>query len=138
MKGHPFTKYSGAWKDLLSLHQLSARSELELISLERKARSCSCFIMNSKIMRVVQQGEAFAVQSQKSENGQMMKCNIVLQEFGGKFENQFAAVMLGKDAQLRFYAGEVVVVRLRFQTHEYQGQVYQDILVQDIEKIIKH
>lgn len=46
--------------------------------------------------------------------------------------------MLGKDAQLRFYAGEVVVVRLRFQTHEYQGQVYQDILVQDIEKIIKH
>ena len=22
MKGHPFTKYSGAWKDLLSLHQL--------------------------------------------------------------------------------------------------------------------
>lgn len=46
--------------------------------------------------------------------------------------------MLGKDAQLRFYAGEVVVVKLRFQTHEYQGQVYQDILVQDIEKMIKH
>ena len=40
--------------------------------------------MNAKLMRVVQQGEAFAVQSQKSENGQLMKCNIVLQEMGGK------------------------------------------------------
>ena len=40
------------------------------------------------MMRVVKQGEAFAVQSQKSENGQMMKCNIVLQEMGGKYENQ--------------------------------------------------
>ncbi|MFQ9810109.1 MAG: hypothetical protein ACLRYB_11555 [Segatella copri] len=36
--------------------------------------------MNGMFMRVVQQGEAFAVQSQKSENGQMMKCNIVLQK----------------------------------------------------------
>ena len=35
-------------------------------------------------MRVVQQGEAFAVQSQKSETGQVKKCNILLQELGGK------------------------------------------------------
>ena len=88
MRGDSSTNCSSAFKDFLSLHQLSARSELELMSLERKARSCSCFIMNSKIMRVVQQGEAFAVQSQKSENGQMMKCNIILQEMGGKYENQ--------------------------------------------------
>ena len=47
-------------------------------------------IMNAQIMRVVKQGEAFAVQSQKSENGQMMKCNIILQEMGGKYENQYA------------------------------------------------
>ena len=44
-------------------------------------------------MRVVQQGEAFAVQSQKSENGQMMKCNIILQEMGGKYENQYACLL---------------------------------------------
>ena len=137
MKGHPFTKYSGAWKDLLSLHQLSARSELEQISLERKARSCSCFIMNSKIMRVVQQGEAFAVQSQKSENGQMMKCNIVLQEMGGKYENQYAAAMLGNMAQCKFAPGALVAVTLRFTAREYNGQVYQDILVTDIEKLGK-
>ena len=134
MKGHPFTKYSGAWKDLLSLHQLSARSELELISLERKARSCSCFIMNSKIMRVVKQGEAFAVQSQ---SGQMMKCNIVLQEMGGKYENQYAAAMLGNMAQCKFAPGALVAVTLRFTAREYNGQVYQDILVTDIEKLGK-
>ena len=134
MRGDSSTNCSSAFKDFLSLHQLSARSELELISLERKARSCSCFIMNSKIMRVVQQGEAFAVQSQKSENGQMMKCNIVLQEMGGKYENQYAAAMLGNMAQCKYAAGELVAVTLRFTTHEHNGQVYQDILVTDIEK----
>ena len=87
------------------------------------------------IMKVVAQGETFLVDSQKSENGKLAKCNIVLQEFGGKYENQYAAVMLGNDAQLKLYAGEMVIVKLRFSTHEYQGQVYQDILVQDIRKI---
>ena len=91
--------------------------------------------METKIMKVVMQGETFLVDSPKSENGKLAKCNIVLQEFGGKYENQYAAAMLGKDAQLRFYAGEMVVAKLRFQTHEYQGQVYQDILVQDIQKL---
>ena len=88
-------------------------------------------------MRVVQQGEAFAVQSQKSENGQMMKCNIVLQEMGGKYENQYAAVMLGNIAQCKFAPGTLVAVTLRFTTREYNGQVYQDILVTGIEKLGK-
>ena len=135
MRGDSSTNCSSGFKDFLSLHQLSARSELELISLKRKARSCSCFIMNSKIMRVVQQGEAFAVQSQKSENGQMMKCNIVLQEMGGKYENQYAAAMLGNMAQCKFAPGTLVAVTLRFTTREYNGQVYQDILVTDIVKL---
>lgn len=42
--------------------------------------------MNTELMKVVQQGEAFAVQSQKAEGGQIKKCNILLQELGGKFE----------------------------------------------------
>lgn len=91
--------------------------------------------MNTQIMRVVQQGEPFAVQSQKSENGQMMKCNIVLQEMGGKYENQYAAAMLGNAAQCKFYPGDLVAVTLRFTTHEHNGQVYQAILVTDILKV---
>ena len=81
--------------------------------------------MYTQIMRVVQQGEAFAVQSQKSENGQM----------GGKYENQYAAAMLGNMAQCKYAPGELVAVTLRFTTHEHNGQVYQDILVTDIEKV---
>ena len=49
-------------------------------------------------MRVVQQGEAFAVQSQKSETGQVKKCNILLQELGGKYADQYACTMLGNAA----------------------------------------
>ena len=91
--------------------------------------------METKIMKVVQQGEAFAVQSQKAESGQTMKCNIVLQEIGGKYENQYAAAMLGNVAQCRFTPGDLVVAALRFSTREYNGAVYQDILVTDIEKV---
>ena len=91
--------------------------------------------METKILKVVQQGEAFAVQSQKAESGQMMKCNIVLQEMGGKYENQYAAAMLGNVAQCRFTPGDLVVAALRFSTREYNGAVYQDILVTDIEKV---
>lgn len=91
--------------------------------------------METKILKVVQQGEAFAVQSQKAESGQTMKCNIVLQEMGGKYENQYAASMLGNVAQCRFTPGDLVVVALRFSTREYNGAVYQDILVTDIAKI---
>lgn len=91
--------------------------------------------METKILKVVQQGEAFAVQSQKAESGQTMKCNIVLQEMGGKYENQYAASMLGNVAGCRFTPGDLVVVALRFSTREYNGAVYQDILVTDIAKI---
>ena len=86
-------------------------------------------------MRVVQQGETFAVQSQKSENGQLMKCNIVLQEMGGKFENQYVATMLGNIATFKLAPGDVVAVTLRFSTREYNGQVFQDILLTDMYKL---
>ena len=93
--------------------------------------------METKILRVVQQGEAFAVQSQKAEGGQIMKRNIVLQEMGGKYENQYAAAMLGPMAELNLAAHELVAATLRFTAREYNGQVFQDILVTDIEQVKK-
>jgi len=92
--------------------------------------------METKILRVVRQGEAFSVQSQKSESGQISKCNIVLRELGGsKFENEYVCSMLGSLAECRFCEGDVVAATLRFSTHEYQGQVFQEILVTDIVKL---
>ena len=94
--------------------------------------------MQTKIMKVVRQGEAFSVQSQKSESGQIQKCNIVLREMGGsKFENEYACAMLGSLAACRFYEGDLVAATLRFSTHEHQGQVFQDIVATDIVKISK-
>ena len=87
------------------------------------------------ILRVVQQGEAYAVQSQKAEGGQIQKCNIVLQELGGKYENQYVAAMLGNMALCRYSVGDIIAVRLRFQTREYNGQMFQDIVVTDIERL---
>ena len=92
--------------------------------------------METKILKVVRQGEAFSVQSQKSESGQIQKCNIVLRELGGlKFENEYVCSMLGSLAGCRFYEGDVVAATLRFSTHEYQGQTFQEILATDIVKL---
>ncbi len=88
-----------------------------------------------QIFRVVSQTEPIAIQSQKSENGQTSKCSITLQVFGGKYEDTFVATMLGNLAQCRFYKDDLVMASLRFTTREYNGQVYQDILVSDMEKV---
>ena len=91
--------------------------------------------MQAKILKVVRQGEAFGVQSAKSENGTIQKCNIVLREMGGKYENEYVCAMLGNLAACRFYEGDVVAATLRFSTHEYQNQVFQEILATDVVKI---
>ena len=91
--------------------------------------------METKILKVVRQGEAFSVQSSKSEAGQIQKCTIVLKELGGKYENEYVCAMLGSLAACRFYEGDVVAATLRFSTHEYQGQTFQEILATDIVKI---
>ena len=90
-----------------------------------------------KFFRVIAQSEPFAVQSQKAEGGQINKCNIVLQELGGKFENSYVATILGEQANIRFAKDELVVASLRFSTREYNGQVYQDILISEIVKLNK-
>jgi hypothetical protein len=92
--------------------------------------------MEVRILKVVRQGEAFSVQSTKAEGGQIQKCNIVLKELGGsKFENEYVCAMLGNLAACRFCEGDMVVATLRFSTHEYQGQTFQEILATEIVKI---
>lgn len=88
--------------------------------------------MKSNILKVVRQGEAFSVQSAKAEGGQIQKCNIVLRELGGKFENEYVCAMLGNLAACRFCEGDVVIATLRFTTHEYQGQTFQEVLATEI------
>ena len=116
--------------------------------------------MEIRILKVVRQGEAFSVQRRKAasereqsdaridsaereqarpqvkaEGGQIQKCNIVLKELGGKFENEYVCAMLGNLAACRFYEGDVVLATLRFSTHEYQGQTFQEVLVTELVKV---
>ena len=91
--------------------------------------------METKILKVVKCGEMFTVKSEKSENGQLNKRNLVLKELGGKYENEYAVAVLGSAATLQFYENDLVVVTLRFTTHEFQGQVFQEVLATDIQKI---
>ena len=90
-----------------------------------------------QIFKVTAQSETFSVPSQKAEGGQMSKCNVVLQELGGKFENSYVATILGEQAKIRFAQNDLVVASLRFSTREYNGQTYQDIVVNEIVRINK-
>ena len=85
--------------------------------------------------RVQAQSDTFAVPSQKAEGGQLSKCSIVLQEWGGKYENSYVATVLGEQARMRFVKDELVTASLRFSTREFNGQVYQDIVVNEIVKL---
>ena len=88
-----------------------------------------------QIFKVMAQSETFSVPSQKAEGGQLSKCSIVLQELGGKYENSYVATVLGEQARMRFVKDELVAASLRFTTREYNGQVYQDIVVNEIVKL---
>ncbi len=83
--------------------------------------------MKTDIFHVVSQGDVSYVASQKAEGGQLAKCVIRLREFG---------TMFGNLAQCRFYEGDLVAASLRFQVHEVNGAVYQDIVVNDVVKLL--
>lgn len=89
-----------------------------------------------KFFKVVNQGETFSVN--KQDGSQLTKCQIVLQEFGGKYENSYVCQLLGNSALCRFYKGDLVYAALRFQHSEYQGKFYNEITVQDIISFTNH
>ena len=70
----------------------------------------------------------------QSENGVLDKRTIVLQELGGKYENCYVVSALGNLASLVFQPGELVIATLRFQTREYNGQVFMDVVATELIK----
>ena len=93
-------------------------------------------IMIKQIFRVVSQGDVTYVPSTKQEGGQLAKCIIRLKEFGGgKFGNEYACTMFGNLAKSKFYEGDLVVASLRFQVHEVNGAVYQEVVANDVVKL---
>ena len=85
------------------------------------------------LFKVVSQTDPMTINTQ---NGTTQKTTIVLQEFGGKYENSYVASLLGNQA--KFYAGDIVWASLRFSAREYNGSSYQDITIQDIVSFTQH
>ena len=85
------------------------------------------------LFKVVSQTDPVTINTQ---NGTTQKTTIVLQEFGGKYENSYVASLLGN--QVKFYAGDIVWASLRFSAREYNGSSYQDITSQDIVSFTQH
>ena len=112
----------------VSLHRQTDKETLTV----RPRAAVDNDIMQPMILKVVKSGDVFSVKSEKSETGQLNKRNLVLKELGGKYENEYAVSVLGNAASLVFYENDLVVVTLRFQTREYNGQVFQDITATDI------
>ena len=94
--------------------------------------------MQTDFFQVVSQGDVTYVASQKAEGGQLAKCLIRLKEFGGsKFGNEYVCTMFGNLAQCKFNEGNLVVASLRFQVHEVNGAVYQEVIANDVVKLSK-
>ncbi len=90
--------------------------------------------MQTMLLEVVKCGEAFTVKSEKSENGELMKRQLVLKELGGKYESHYVVTALAEQAEKEFKTGDLVFATMRFQSREYNGQVYQDIVATEIIK----
>ena len=90
--------------------------------------------MQTMLLRVVTCGDMFSVKSEKAENGQLNKRQLVLQELGGKYEPTYVVTALGNLAALQFSEGELVYVTMRFQSREYNGQTYMDIIATELIK----
>ena len=91
--------------------------------------------MRTVICKVVAQTEAVYVPSRKADRGQVAKSVIRLKELGGEYEDEFVCALFGNLALCKFVAGDLVVAALRFQSHESNGQSYQDVVATDVHVI---
>ncbi|MBR6828682.1 MAG: hypothetical protein IKM76_11130 [Prevotella sp.] len=93
--------------------------------------------METMILRVVSQQAVTYVPSQKAEGGRLAKSMIRLKELGGKYENEYLVTLLGNLAGCVFGEGELVIGSLSFRVREINGLLYQDLIANDLIKLVK-
>ena len=67
--------------------------------------------------KVINQGTPFGVT--KQDGTTLNKCQIVLQEFGGKYENSYVCNLSGNSALLKFYPGDLILAALSSKHTDY-------------------
>ena len=90
--------------------------------------------MQTMLLKVVACGDMIPVKSEKAEGGQLNKRQLVLQELGGKYEPTYVVTALGNLATIEFKEGDLVFATLRFQSREYNGQTFIDIVASELIK----
>ena len=90
--------------------------------------------MQTMLLKVVTCGDMIPVKSEKAEGGQLNKRQLVLQELGGKYEPTYVVTALGNLATIEFKEGDLVFATLRFQSREYNGQTFIDIVASELIK----
>lgn len=94
--------------------------------------------MKNNLFKVVSQGDVSYIPSTKQEGGQLAKSVIRLRELGtGKYGNEYACTLFGNLALCKFYENDLVAASLRFQVHVVNGILYQEIVANDIIKLVK-
>lgn len=74
------------------------------------------------------------VASQKSTTGTMGMRSIVLREMGGQWAPSYAVKVFTPLAEGNYRPGQMVAASLRFRasTNQVTGQIYQDVVVEEI------
>jgi len=85
-----------------------------------------------RIVRIISQGQVTNVT--KTDGTIIQKCNVVMRELGGQYENAYVATLFSPVIG-QFQPNDVYAVSLRFQAHEHNGVVYQDVFLQDYSKL---
>ena len=84
-------------------------------------------------------GEPFMVQSQKMKDGVLYKRIVQLVEAGVKRGDSVVATILGEDAQhLNFKEGDFIHASIHLATHEYNGQIYMDAIMDNYLTIVRY
>jgi len=88
----------------------------------------------TKIFKCINQSEAKAITIK--DGGQTQRCSVILKELGGQYENEYLCTLYGNAATAN-YNDSLVVAKLSFRTHNHEGVTYQDINIQEIQKLIQ-
>ena len=74
------------------------------------------------------------VASSKTPTGNMGMRTIVMRELGGKWTNTYAVKVFSPQAETNYQPGQMVAASLRYRatTNQVSGQVYQDVVAEEI------
>lgn len=87
---------------------------------------------------VSQMGELFSVYSPKTKK-EIHKRNIELFEVGVRHGDCVVVTALGDDAKDPIFGeGDFILATVRLSTHEYNGQLYNDAILDDYLTLIKN